>query len=152
MAATPQCESARQAISLSIDGELSEFELFLLKAHVERCSSCRAFKAELTSVTAAIRLALPEPLPHPVGLPHRRRMPYRTNVLSVAAAAAVAVIAVGLGTVLPSSQPGSPARRAQPPVVVKNLQSDDVLVRAVQRSVPPPPQIGVPISIDGNTF
>jgi predicted anti-sigma-YlaC factor YlaD len=93
------CERARQWASLELDGELSTFERALLDAHVEGCASCGEFRAEIGSLTGALRAA-----------PHERfegvvigRMRRRARMRLAPAAAAMAVAAVGLGSVLASS-------------------------------------------------
>lgn len=92
-----ECERAAEWISLDLDGELSEFERTLLGAHVAECPDCEAFRADVTAATHELRAAaLEEPERAPY-VPRRRR---RTPVRLAPAAAAVAVVAVGLGSVL----------------------------------------------------
>jgi predicted anti-sigma-YlaC factor YlaD len=94
------CERARQWASLRVDGELSELEGALLDAHVGRCASCRAFVTEADRIAAALRAVAPEPPPAPVvvDLPKRRAAPPR--LLQTAVAAALIVLAAGLGSLL----------------------------------------------------
>jgi hypothetical protein len=98
------CERARNWVSLDLDDELSELECAMLRAHTTRCAACSAFQAEASAFTYRLRLAPLEPLPAPVALPTRRRAVSR--LAQVGAAAAVAVVAAGIGTLL-SSQPSN---------------------------------------------
>jgi ferric-dicitrate binding protein FerR (iron transport regulator) len=99
------CERARNWISLDLDDELSELEGAMLRAHVERCAPCATYESEVTALTYRLRLAPLEPLLAPVVLPSRRRSVSRA--LQVGAAAAVAVVATGVGTLLASAPPPS---------------------------------------------
>jgi predicted anti-sigma-YlaC factor YlaD len=104
MAVLPRtCERARNWISLDLDAELSELEGAMLRAHVARCAPCAAYQSEVTALTYRLRLAPLEPLLAPVVLPSRRRSVSRA--LQVGAAAAVAVVATGIGALLASSPP-----------------------------------------------
>ena len=98
------CERARSRVSLDLDDELSELERAMLRAHTANCAACSAFQAEATAIAYRLRLAVLEPLPAPVALPLRRRSVGR--FVQVGAAAAVAVLAAGIGTVL-STSPGA---------------------------------------------
>jgi predicted anti-sigma-YlaC factor YlaD len=91
-----RCERAREWLSLSLDGELSRFERALVDRHLSTCAECASFGAELASFTEQIRLTPLEPLEHPIAVPLRRtRRVFRPTQ---AAAAALAVVAVGVGT------------------------------------------------------
>lgn len=101
------CERTRGWVSLSLDGELSEFERALMGAHVARCLDCAAFAAEAQQTTAMLRSAPLEPLPQALALPVRRRR-FGAGALRVSAAAAIVVGALGLaGSVNFSSPPVS---------------------------------------------
>ena len=82
------CEQARQWASLELDGELSSFERVLLDAHIEGCPSCSEFRTEIANLTGALRAAPSERL---------------EGVVLAPAAAAMAIAAVGLGSLLSSS-------------------------------------------------
>jgi ferric-dicitrate binding protein FerR (iron transport regulator) len=77
----------------------------MLHAHAARCPACAAFQADATAITQRLRLAPLEPLPAPVALPPRRRSVGR--FAQVGAAAAVAVLAAGIGTLFSNSTGGS---------------------------------------------
>jgi anti-sigma factor RsiW len=91
---TKQCDRAREAASLRLDGELSEFEQALLGAHLGRCEPCNSFAAELDAVTTRLRTAPLERLEQPVVLPARRRFSRRPA--EIAAAAALMLTALGV--------------------------------------------------------
>jgi predicted anti-sigma-YlaC factor YlaD len=92
------CERTREWVALRLDGELSEFEDAMMTSHLERCEACRAFAADVDGFTQELRDASPEPLPQPVEIewPRRFRLPLRQ--FQVAAAAALVVLATGLGS------------------------------------------------------
>ena len=66
----------------------------MLRAHTARCVPCAVFQAETAALTSCLRLA-------PVVLPTRHRSVSR--IAQVGAAAAVAVVAAGIGTLLSTS-------------------------------------------------
>jgi hypothetical protein len=93
------CERARTWAALAPDGELSELERKLLHAHLTRCSACAGFALDVAAVAAELRAAAPEPLPRPLSVPiWRRRRPVYARVRTVGAAAAVAVMALGVAS------------------------------------------------------
>ena len=95
------CERARTWAALAPDGELSELERKLLDAHVQRCSACARFALEVAAVAAELRAAGLERLPRPVSVPVWRRRPVYARVRAVGAAAAVAVMALGVASRAP---------------------------------------------------
>jgi predicted anti-sigma-YlaC factor YlaD len=97
------CERARSWAALAPDGELAELERKLLGAHLARCGACSLFAAEIATIAAELRDAELQPLPRPITLPvwHRRRA--YTSIRAVGAAAAVAVMALGIASRSPLS-------------------------------------------------
>ena len=93
------CERARTWAALAPDGELSELEHKLLHAHVERCAACAHFAADVAAVAAELRAAALQPLSIPIW----RRRPVYARVRAVSAAAAVAVMALGIAARAPLS-------------------------------------------------
>jgi anti-sigma factor RsiW len=85
-------------VSVWLDSELSEFELAMMRAHLLSCPSCAAHADNTVALTGMLRLRPLEPLPCPVFIPHRQRGGWRVISASVAVAAIVAAIGVGLGT------------------------------------------------------
>jgi hypothetical protein len=94
------CDRARQWASVELDGELSTFESVLMRAHLAGCADCRDFRASISGLTGALRVAPLERF-EGVSLPSRHRR--RPRLRLAPAAAAMAVAAVGLGSVLASS-------------------------------------------------
>jgi|SRR5689334_10599531 predicted anti-sigma-YlaC factor YlaD len=90
-----ECERARARASLALDGELSQVEQALLRAHVGRCAECAHYARDLDGLTQELRTA---PLQRPCGnVPVRRRRPGMRKLQLGVAAAAVA-LAAGLGS------------------------------------------------------
>src|SRR5262245_58087449 len=120
MAVLPRsCERARSWISLDLDAELSELEGAMLRSHVDRCAPCATYQSEVTALTYRLRLAPLEPLLAPVVLPSRRRSVSRA--LQVGAAAAVAIVATSIGTLLASSPSQSTVTASVPPPTATQL-------------------------------
>ena len=116
-----RCERARQWVSLALDGELSELEHALLDAHVGQCEDCRAFQEETASSTHLLRTAGLAELRAPIALPRRvRRTPVRT--VQVGIAAAVAVAAIGLGSVVSSTR--APRGTSYPSASAASMRDD----------------------------
>jgi anti-sigma factor RsiW len=95
-----ECDRAHQWVSSAVDGELSEFERVLLDAHLSGCSACRAFEADVVRATDELRAAPLEPFAGAIEFRRVRRARFRL----APAAAALAVAAVGLGSLLTSTQ------------------------------------------------
>jgi predicted anti-sigma-YlaC factor YlaD len=95
------CDRARQWSSTELDGELSTFELVLLRAHLASCPSCRDFRSSIGGLTGELRAAPLEQLENVIEIGHLRRRRLRLRLAPAAAAVAVAV--VGLGSILASS-------------------------------------------------
>lgn len=95
------CDRAREQVSLSLDGELSQLERRLLDAHLDRCASCAAYAQDVVLFTEQLRTAPLETPRRPVVVRRTRRLsPARVQVV---AAAALALLAVGLAGQLSAS-------------------------------------------------
>jgi predicted anti-sigma-YlaC factor YlaD len=94
------CDRARQWVSSDVDGELSRFEGVLLAAHTATCPSCREFQAATLAITTTLRA---EPLEQPARLIEIKRVRRRIRARLAPAVAAMAVVAVGLGSLVASS-------------------------------------------------
>jgi hypothetical protein len=132
------CERTRGWVSLSLDGELSEFERALLDAHLGRCAECSVFAADIRAATTLLRAApLERPLQQISPPVIRRRI--GASALRVGAAAAVVVGALGLaGSMTISSGP----RASAGPVLGASDQASDRLIRIAKRqSLTPAPLI-----------
>jgi predicted anti-sigma-YlaC factor YlaD len=106
MRTSPQrasCERACTWASLAPDGELSELEQKLLDSHLARCGPCNRFARQVAAVAAELRAAALQPLPQPVAIPTWRRGALTARFRAVGAAAAVAVMALGIASRAPLS-------------------------------------------------
>jgi predicted anti-sigma-YlaC factor YlaD len=90
------CDRARAWAALVPDGELSELEHKLLDAHLARCHACDTFAVDVASVADALRREPLQTLSHPLTISSWRRRSTFTRLRTVGAAAAVALMAVGI--------------------------------------------------------
>jgi predicted anti-sigma-YlaC factor YlaD len=107
-----RCSRAREWVSLEIDGELSTLEAAVLEAHLRECPDCQHFRRETTAISDGIRTAPFERVPRPVSLPTRRGRPRLVRQLTTAAA--VATVAITLGTTLATSHSSRSRSRGVP--------------------------------------
>lgn len=96
-----RCERARSWAALAPDGEISELEKTLLHSHLARCGSCSSFAADVAEIAAALRAASFEPPPRPIAVTTWRRRRVLARLRTVGAAAAVAVMALGIASHAP---------------------------------------------------
>lgn len=94
------CDRARNWVSADVDGELSTFERVLLANHLAGCPSCREFRTSVSGLTRTLR-STPRERFEVVVIGRIRR---RARLRLAPAVAAMAVAAVGLGSVLASSE------------------------------------------------
>jgi predicted anti-sigma-YlaC factor YlaD len=121
------CDRARQWASIELDGELSTFERVLLRAHLADCASCREFGGAIGGLTGALREA---PLEEFGGVVEIGRLRRRPRLRLAPAVAAMAVAAVGLGSILATTalRSGPVAKRQAPtPVVAAELVAVDTM-------------------------
>jgi hypothetical protein len=121
------CDRARSWAALAPDGELSELERTLLRAHLVRCGSCRRFAADVAAIAAALRGDSLEPLPRPISVPPWRRRLVLARARTVGAAAAVAVMALGIASRAPVAN--EERRPALPPHDRPGEQPDFQMLR-----------------------
>jgi predicted anti-sigma-YlaC factor YlaD len=103
-----ECERARRWASLELDGELSQVEQALLRAHVGCCAACAGFARDLDGLTQELRTA---PLPRPRLSMSVRRRNTGMRGLQLGAAAAAILIAAGLGSLAGSLTSHGPVPR-----------------------------------------
>ena len=120
-----RCDRAREWVSRDLDGELSELERAVLARHLASCDACEAFRDDVRAIAAQLRAAPLAELRRPVVLPQ----PSRRFAWRLQAAAALAVAAVGAGSILGSLDTqrsgGSSALRAPSRVVnVERLEQE----------------------------
>lgn len=97
------CDRVRSQVSLDLDDELSQLERAMVSAHLERCAECRTYRDEVTAFTGALRAASLERMESPIALRRPRRG--IAARLQVVAAAAVALVAVGVAGQIASQPP-----------------------------------------------
>ena len=107
------CERVRAQASLELDGELSQLESRMLVSHLNGCPECSAFVSDVRAFTQELREA-------PLEQPRRRVVVSRVRRvaatrLQAGVAAAVALVALGLGSQVASSP--SPEAAVQREVV-----------------------------------
>jgi hypothetical protein len=140
------CARTREWISFALDGELSDFERFLMEHHVERCADCSVFARDTRLITEGLRsTSLESPsAPVTVGLQHRVRFGRLrlANVLPVAVAAASMFLATtftpDMAGLVGSSEP-SLESAASPPttnelvleVRRRNLQRENLRLQSL---------------------
>lgn len=98
-----ECEHARIWAALAPDGELSELEQRSLRSHLRVCAPCTSFAREVEGVTSLLRR---EELVSPSSIAATTRLVPRRHsrlirVRPVAAAAAVALMALGVASRAP---------------------------------------------------
>jgi predicted anti-sigma-YlaC factor YlaD len=99
------CDRAREWATAEVDGELSRFEIVLLRAHLDACPSCREFHAAIGGITATLRATPLERLERGIEVRRlRRRLP---RLAPAAAAMAVAAVVLGSGLVSNELRSGS---------------------------------------------
>lgn len=116
------CERAREWASLQLDGELSELERSMLRAHTRRCEACSAYVLEVGAITETLRRTELVPVPHPIALPLRRSFGWVNRALQAGVATA-AVVGITAGLAL---QVGS---RPTPRGLLDQRLPDNAIVR-----------------------
>ena len=131
-----ECERARNRVSLGLDGELSQVEKALVRAHIGRCAACAGFARDLDGLTEHIRGT---PLVHPRRRDlERRHMPARRRssgmrVLRVSAVLAAVAAAAGLGSLAGSLSSRGPAHVSSRQFAPPELRVAAVSVFRTQR-------------------
>lgn len=140
--ASTVCERAREQVSLSLDGELSQLEHRLLDAHLARCGACAAYAADVASFTQQVRSAPLESPRQPVVV--RRHRTFAPARIQVIAAAALAFLAVGIAGQLSATSSEQPSLsrfdrkpNLSPPQAV--LEREQAILRVVRPGTPLPP-------------
>jgi anti-sigma factor RsiW len=124
------CDRSRHWASLRLDGELSELESALLEAHLGRCEACRAFAREAEGVAFALRSVAMERLEEPLVVALAPRAP-RVRTMQAAFAAALVLVAAGLGSVLGvashSERSAAAAKAERHTAMVASMETPDNL-------------------------
>jgi predicted anti-sigma-YlaC factor YlaD len=90
------CESAREFVSLQLDGELSRLERAILSRHLDRCASCAESARRTTVVAELLRSAQLEDIRLPTDA-YRRHRHLRRMLVGVAATGVAVVGGALLG-------------------------------------------------------
>jgi hypothetical protein len=128
------CERARSWAALAPDDELSELERKLLGAHLDRCAGCSAFFVDVASTALALRHAPPQPLPRPVSIPAWRRRQRYARMRTVGAAAAVAVMALGVASRAPLTPNHESLELPQITDFSENLERESAQFRSLRHA------------------
>jgi anti-sigma factor RsiW len=83
------CHSARERISLELDGELAAREAVRLRVHLVACPTCSADRRRLTAIVSALRSGAPELPRSSAAWPRVSRARVRSNLAMLATTAAV---------------------------------------------------------------
>jgi predicted anti-sigma-YlaC factor YlaD len=127
------CDRTREWVALRLDGELSEFETAIMRPHLERCASCRAFADDVAAIAKEIRSTPYEPVPRPVAISAPRRFGIPLRHVQVAAAAALVLVAAGLGSIYGTLHAGAEQDQVAPLVhTPMGVADDDVLLRKLR--------------------
>ncbi|MEG2222405.1 MAG: zf-HC2 domain-containing protein, partial [Oscillospiraceae bacterium] len=115
------CEEYVAALSAFVDGELSEAESGLLRAHLASCPGCRAYLADLRAMQAAFPPMETAPVDFAAGVmariqggtvkPRSRRRLY--PLLGAVAACLVLLVTVGLFPAPPAAPSAAPPQATQ---------------------------------------
>lgn len=135
------CDRAREWATAEVDGELSRFEIVLLRAHLDACPSCREFHAAIGGITATLRATPLERLERAIEVRRlRRRLP---RLAPAAAAMAVAAVVLGSGLVSNELRSGS-VRDASSSLdgVASGLASVDTMNLSMNEALAPKPSTG----------
>ena len=128
------CDSIRELVSLSLDGELPELDAVRVDAHLAVCEGCRTYAAGAAEAARVLREAPLEELTIPIVLPGRRLAVARK--LQVAAAAAALAVTVGLSAAVStiSSSSSSSHARAHRSTSAAKLRFPEQELRMLQRA------------------
>ena len=125
------CDQARELVSISLDGELSELDAARLESHLAACSGCRTYATGAAEASRLLRETPLEELNVPIVLPGRRVAVARK--LQLAAAAAALVVTVGLSAVVASIS-SSPRTQVRTGAKVSKLRFPEQELRMLQRA------------------
>jgi ferric-dicitrate binding protein FerR (iron transport regulator) len=137
------CDRARSWAALVPDRELSELERKLLDRHLANCADCCAFADEVVEVTELIRRQELVALSEPVSVPSwSRRRGISARLGTVGAAAAVALMAIGIASRAPLPTTTDESRASQLPRITNYANNVPREVAQIQqlRKVYPTPQ------------
>jgi len=159
------CDRARELASRSLDGDLTEFDLGVLRTHLRECEGCAEVAGAMGEITERVRTAAPmDPAPPDV-IAHvhaaapaidiraerqlRRRPPRRRRhrIAATAVAITAAAAAAGAGALV-ASQGTRTAAHVKSPTTLAELAPLDHQFRSIREGklllVLPPPRVHSP--------
>ena len=92
------CDRTREWVALRLDGELSEFETAIMRSHLDRCAECTAFADDVAAIARELRSTPLDAPERPVVLELPRGLRLSPRRLQLGAAAALVVVAAGVGS------------------------------------------------------
>lgn len=111
-----ECDRARELASRKLDGDLTEFDLGVLRMHLRDCGECAQVAAAMEGLTRRIRrsarLQPAAPRPVVVSAARGRRRRSARSLLVTAGALAATAAAAGAGAVVASHTERTTARPA----------------------------------------
>jgi predicted anti-sigma-YlaC factor YlaD len=153
------CDRARELASRRLDGDLTEFDLGVLRTHLGECPACAEVAGAMGEITERVRTAVPmDPAPpdvvaHAIDIrperqlrprPARRR---RHRLAATAVAITAAAAAAGAGALV-ASQSTRTTAHAKPPTTLAELAPLDHQFRSIREGklllVLPPPRVHSP--------
>ena len=124
-----------KAVRLLVEADRPADASHLLDSHLARCAACSRFSVEVAAIALELRHAEPQPLPHPVSMPVWRRRQRTARLRTVGAAAAVAVMALGIASRAPLTTPQQkPLKLPQITDFSENVQGEDAQFRALRHA------------------
>jgi predicted anti-sigma-YlaC factor YlaD len=139
------CERARSYVSLGLDEELSELERAMLTAHLGRCDACAHYAEQVSALTVALRTAPLEQPDRTVVVGGRRRSLVPARAVQAFAAAAVVVVAVGVGRSVGTDLLEASAPRTTQPVTVFEADANRIMAQAEPRARTPVNGRAIPV-------
>jgi predicted anti-sigma-YlaC factor YlaD len=159
------CDRARELASRSLDGDLTEFDLGILRTHLRECAACAEVAAAMGEITERVRTAVPmDPAPpdvvahvhmsaQPIDIRSGRQLQRRPargtrhRIAATAVAITAAAAAAGAGALV-ASQGHRTAAQVRHPTTLAELAPLDHQFRSIHEGklllVLPAPRIRSP--------
>jgi ferric-dicitrate binding protein FerR (iron transport regulator) len=145
-----ECDRAREFASRRLDGDLSEFDIGVLRMHLRECAECAEVAQAMERVTHRIRRSArlqpgpARPVVVSAARPSRRS---GRRLLATAAAVAATAAAAGAGAIVASHDPHAATRPAHTTTLAE-LAPLDHQFRSIREGklllVLPPPRVRSP--------
>jgi predicted anti-sigma-YlaC factor YlaD len=122
----------RALVSAELDGELSDFESSLMRAHLGGCAACSAFERDAARFTDILREEPLHLMDTPIVVQQRRRL--GLQAVRMPAVAALAVSAIALGTLFETLHSRSVVTQRSFSPSAQDLARDSQAIRRYQTS------------------